>query len=357
MNPRLWWKRSARRWIQKLNRRGVSADQHFRCRVVLEVAAGLSWNAPARELGCSPSTAVHIVARFHTEGEVALLDHRNENRLREIAADFRGGVCEILTGAPEDHGFTRPTWTLEILRHLGETVLGVALSLGSLWALLRAMGTRWRRPRPIVACPRGTRRRQRRIAALKQLAASATDENVVVYADEVDIHLNPKIGPEWMLPGTQRLVLTPGKDKKRYLAGAFEPPNGRLVNVKGEGKASWLFPNLLRVLLDAYDRARAIHIILDNYIIHKSCVTQAWLAEFGTRLRLYLLPPYCPNENHIERIWLDLHAIVMRNHGQKPIDALPVPVHEHLADRSDTQQWVLPGALCRITESHLAGCR
>src|SRR5437762_207350 len=193
MNPRLCLNRPARRRIQKLDRRAPSADQRIRCRVVLKVAAGLSCNAAARELGCAPSTAVRIVARFDSEGEAALLDHRSENGRRKIDADVRGGVCEILMGSPGDHGFTRPTWTLEILRSVVETVLRVVLSLGSLWSLLRQIGARWGRPRPIVACPWRTQRRRRRIAVLKQLAASATDDQVVVYVDEVDIHLNPRI--------------------------------------------------------------------------------------------------------------------------------------------------------------------
>lgn len=341
MSPRTWLKRPARRRIQKLDRRSSSADQRIRCRVVLKVAAGLSCNAAARELGCAPSTAVRIVARFHTEGEAALLDHRNENGLRKIDADVRGGVREILTGSPEDHGYTRPTWTLELLRAVVETVLHVTLSLGSLWSLLRAIGARWGRPRPIVACPWKARRRRQRIAALRQLAASATDTDVVVYVDEVDIHLNPKIGPDWMLPGTQRLVLTPGNNEKRYLAGAYEPLNDRMVYVEGEGKASWLFLRLLRALREAYDGAETIHVILDNYIIHKSRVTQAWLVEFGARIRLHFLPPYCPNENRIERIWLDLHANVTRNHRQRTIDALLDRVHGHLAERFSTQRRVL----------------
>jgi transposase len=307
--------RPTRRRVEKLDRRrSTSADERIRCRVVLKVAAGLSCNAAARELGCAPSTAVRIVARFRCEGEAALLDHRNENGWHKIDDDVRGGVREILVGSPGDHGFTRPTWTLEILRLVVQTVLKVALSLSSLWTLLRQIGARWGRPRPIVACPWRTRRRQRRIAALRALAASATDENVVVYADEVDIHLNPKLGPDWMLPGTQRLVLTPGNNEKRYLAGAYEPLNDRLVYVEGERKASWLFLNLLRALIETYDRAETIHVILDNYIIHKCRVTQAWLAEFGDQLRLHFLPPYCPSENRIERLWLDLHANVTRNH-------------------------------------------
>ena len=341
MIARLSLPRPARRRVQKLDRRSANADQRIRCRVVLKVAAGLSCNAASRELGCAPSTAVRIVARFETEGEAALLDHRNENGLRKIDADVRGGVCEILTGSPEDHGFTRPTWTLEILRTVIESVLHVTLSLSSVWTLLQRVGARWGRPRPIVACPWRARRRQRRIAALKQLAAGASDTNVVVYADEIDIHLNPKIGPDWMLPATQRLVLTPGNNEKRYLAGAYEPRNDRLVYVEGDRKASWLFLNLLRALLETYEYAQTIHVILDNFIIHKSRVTQAWLAEFGDRLHLHFLPPYCPSENRIERLWLDLHANVTRNHRQKTIGALLERVHGYLAERFDTRRQIL----------------
>ncbi len=344
MRAALSLKRPARRRIQKLDRRSKNPDQRIRCRVVLKVAAGQSCNSASRELGCVPSTAVRIVARFRAEGEAALLDHRSENGQRKIDADVRGGVCRILEGTPEHYGGTRPTWTLEILRSVVKKVLRVKLSLNSLWTLLHELGVRWGRPRPIVACPWRTRRRQRRIAALKQLAASASKHNVVVYADEVDIHLNPKIGPDWMLPGTQRLVLTPGNNEKRYLAGAYDPLNNQLVYVEGDRKASWIFLNLLRALLEAYDHAETIHVILDNYVIHKSRVTQAWLAEFGDRLKLHFLPPYCPSANRIERIWLDLHANVTRNHRQKSMGALLDRVHGYLGKRFELQRRRLPAA-------------
>lgn len=73
---------------------------------------------------------------------------------------MRGGVRESYTGSPEDHGFTRPMWTLEVLRAVVEQALGVALSLACLWALSRQIGARWGWPRLIVACPRVAARRQ-----------------------------------------------------------------------------------------------------------------------------------------------------------------------------------------------------
>ena len=341
MSRKLSLQRPTRRRLQKLDRKGPSADARVRIRVILKVASGLSCNAAAREVGCVPSTAVRTVARFVREGEASLVDHRSENGARKVDDDVLVRVRSILAGRPSDHGFERPTWTLEILRAVLAQVVGVLLSITHVWRLVKRVGARWGRPRPIVACPWRTRRRQRRIAALQQLAASASAENVVVFADEVDIHLNPKLGPDWMLPGTQRLVLTPGNNEKRYLAGAYEPLNDRLVYVEGDRKASWIFMNLLRALLETYDRAQRIHVILDNYIIHKSRVTQAWLAEFGERLRLHFLPPYCPNENRIERLWFDLHANVTRNHRQRTIGALLDCVHRYLAHRFDTRRRVL----------------
>lgn len=321
------------RWrLKKLDRKHRNdADTRVRIRVILKVAAGLSCNAAAREVGCVPSTAVRTVARFAREGEASLLDHRGENGTRKVDDDIVGRLRQILIGQPEDHGFERPTWTLEILKAVIAQVIGVTLSVTHVWRLAKRIGARWGRPRPIVACPWKARRRRKRIAELRRLADSASDRDVVVFVDEVDIHLNPKLGPDWMLPGVQRLVLTPGKNEKRYLAGAFEPLHNRLIYVEGTGKASWLFMNLLRALNEAYDSASTIHLILDNYIIHKSRVTQAWLAQYGARIRLHFLPPYCPNENRIERLWLDLHANVTRNHRQPTMSRLMDRVHAHLA--------------------------
>jgi hypothetical protein len=41
--------------------------------------------------------------------------------------------------------------------------------------------------------------------------------------------MNPQIGFDWMLPGTQRQVMTPGKNVKRYLACALDAQTDHLV--------------------------------------------------------------------------------------------------------------------------------
>ena len=63
-------------------------------------------------------------------------------------------------------------------------------------------------------------------------------EEEVFYVDEVDIHLNPKIGRDWMLRGTQKKVVTPGKNKKRYVYGALPVGDGDLVYTTARRKNS-----------------------------------------------------------------------------------------------------------------------
>ena len=52
------------------------------------------------------------------------------------------------------------------------------------------------------------------------------------------------------------------------------------------------------------------------------------------RVRLHFLPPYCPNANRIERVWLDLHAAVTRNHRHTAIADLLAAVDQYLHARS-----------------------
>jgi hypothetical protein len=63
--------------------------------------------------------------------------------------------------------------------------------------------------------------------------------------------------------------------------------------------------------------------------IHKSKATRTAL-RLMPRIRLHFLPPYCPDENRIERLWLDLHANVTRNHRHSNLAALCADVASYL---------------------------
>lgn len=325
--------RATRLWLRRLDRKVRDADLRVRCRVLLKVREGMSLRAAAREIACAPSTACRIVARFQARGEASVFDGRWDNGTRKIDEAALSGICALLVFSPPHYGFPRPSWTLEVLARVIQQQLDLEVSVGHLWKILKQARVRWGQPRPVVACPWKAAKRKARLAFLRRLASHLPPGEVLVYVDEVDIHLNPKIGRDWMLPGTQRLIVTPGQNEKRYLAGAYDPAQRRLVYIEGDQKASWLFLNLLRALLDAYRWARKIHLILDNYIIHKSRIVQAWLAANGVKFQLHFQPPYCPQANKIERLWKDLHDNVTRNHQHPTMAGLMRAVHTYLGNR------------------------
>jgi transposase len=128
--------------------------------------------------------------------------------------------------------------------------------------------------------------------------------------------------------------MTPGQNQKRYLAGAMNAETRRLTVVEGERKNSWLFIGVLGALIEDYPAAKRIHVILDNCRIHSSKITQRALAMYGDRIVLHFLPPYCPNDNKIERLWRDLHQEVTRNHNCKTMVELMRNVRSFVHKRS-----------------------
>ena len=322
---RLWWRRA---------RAVRDADERQRYLIVWYLGTGESSVQVARRLGCARATVARVAQRFGREGEPGLWDHRRHNGRRRVSTTIEQALAWLVAGTPQAFGWCRPTWTQALLVRQLAITTGVVLGRTTLRRLLRRLRARRGRPRPVVCCPWPAAAREARLAQLRRLAQRPPPGSIVLYEDEVDIHLNPKIGPDWTLPGQQKLVITPGQNAKRYLAGALNPESGRMLWVSGERKTSALFLDLLAHLLDAYPAAATIDLILDNYGIHTSKVVQAALGSWAQRIRLHFLPPYCPSANRIERLWLDLHAAVTRNHRHSTITDLLAAVEHFLHERN-----------------------
>ncbi len=99
----------------------------------------------------------------------------------------------------------------------------------------------------------------------------------------------------------------------------------------GERKHSDVFIGFLQYLSRSYRRARAIHVVLGNYVIHKSKKTQRYLESLGGRIVLHFPPSYSPESNPIERLWKQPHDHVTRKHRHARIDSLLADVGTFLS--------------------------
>jgi transposase len=335
-----WQKLSGRqrKELRRLAMRAKDAGMRCRCKLVLALVQGKTPTMIAQGGLCAKSQVYRVAERFIEYGSAGLADRREDNGEHKITEDYEIELLRLVEESPQEFGYRRPTWTQELLIRVLAERTDIAISVSAMSRLLSQLGIGLKRPKPIVECPWPKANRTRRLRAIERLVENLPADEVVLYLDEVDIHLNPKIGPDWTRRGRQKTVLTPGCNQKRYLAGAWNPKTRRLIYVEGERKNSLRFLDLLyKLATKTYPDAERIHIILDNYGIHDSLqVRLALKSAAAEKLKLHFLPPYCPDHNRIERIWKDLHDNVTRNHRCATMEELMTDVRSYLAARN---QW------------------
>jgi transposase len=221
--------------------------------------------------------------------------------------------------SPQDLGYQRSRWSTELLTIEINRLFQSSVAASTVRRWLPKAGIVWRRAAPTL-CIRDPHRAEK-LEKISLALENCSARNPVFYEDEVDIDLNPKIGADWCLKGQQKRVVTPGCNEKHYLAGALHSSTGKVLYVSSTNKNSKLFIAMLEKLKRHYRGAKTITLILDNYIIHKSRETLAWLSN-NPKFILLFQPVYSPWVNVIERLWNALHETVTRNHRCKYMWAL-----------------------------------
>jgi transposase len=314
----------------RLLRKTRSRIEALRARILLLLHEGLVPSVVAEMAGCARATVYRTLYRFEDLGEDSLLDQRQHRPPRKVTSQVEQRLVGYIDGSPQDFGWQRSTWTLELLAVQLTYDTGVRLSASHIRNVLLANQVRRGRPRAGLRIP--VRGRRRILRQIDRLVANASAEEEVFYVDEADVDLNPRIGTTYMRRGKQLVVLTPGKNVKRYVAGALNSRTGSITHVVAKKKNSDLFITLVQALCRGYRRARRIHLVLDNFIIHKSRKTLRALAALGGRVVTHFLPPYSPESNTIERLWKQLHDHVTRNHTHRTIESLMEAVDDFLRD-------------------------
>ena len=316
--------------IEKMMAKTKSRIEARRCRIVLLLAQDNTPTQVREKVGCVRSTVYTTLYRFEDEGMDGLGDKRLQPHPRKATPQVRAQLLDYLDKPPKDFGWQRSTWTLELFSLQLHEDLGVKISPAYLSQVLRQEKCRRGRPRPALRIP--VKGRRETLDRIEELVAQASPEQEVLYLDEAHVDLNPRIGLTYIKRGEQPLVLTPGKNVKYYIGGALNARTGTVLYAHGPRKDSNLFIDSLHVIDDAYPRAKTIHLVLDNYIIHKSAKTKKALETFAGRIQLHFLPPYSPENNPIERLWKQMHDHVTRNHRHKTLPSLWRDIVRFLSD-------------------------
>jgi transposase len=301
--------------------------------ILLLCAAGRTPTDIAAALFGSRSS-VYRTVRAYRAGTLGW-EHDDQGRLMPpiritvLLPTLRRSLLALLKTPPRASGWCRTRWSCATLALTLQTKRGVTVSAETMRRWLHELGWVWKRPKLVAKDDDPHRVTQ--LARIRWVFEQLKFSEAMVFADELDIHLLPKVGCAWMPQGTQLAVMTPGQHQKHYLAGALELATGTLHHCLGPRKTNALFRALLEDLEQRYPAQRysRLYVVVDNYKIHKAKAVEQWLATHP-RVTLLFLPTYCPRANPIERAFGDVHDCCTRNHRRKRLPDLVADVEEHL---------------------------
>jgi transposase len=333
MNSTIVLSDAERKALLDLYRHSPDPEVAHRAHIVLLLAEGYLWVTIAAVLFTSSSIIDRWQQRFR-QGGVAALDGQPRGRRPLFSWHWAGLVVEWVTArTPRDFGFLRSRWTCAVAALLLGTTYRLAVSGETVRRWLHQADLVWRRPRPVLRRPDPAR--PQKLRALRRLLTRLPADEGAVFADEVDVNLNPKIGSMWMRKGQQAEVETPGNNQKRYLAGSMNWRTGTLWVTEGSRRDGELFVRHLDDLRRRLRRYRVIHVICDNARFHqadKCKKLQAYLQRWSGRIVLHYLPLYAPETNPVERVWWHLHDEITRNHHCHTLEELLDLVFRWLED-------------------------
>ena len=233
------------------------------------------------------------------------------------------GPCEaalkqLVAQEPREAGYSFSSWTCADLLHELIRKGFEAVSCETIRLHLHALGYRVRRPVLSIASP--DPEYKQKVKKLKKYQKQAKNGEVLLfYQDEIDLNLLPGILRCWTLEGVQRKVPTPGQNQKQYGFGAVNYDSCHTIHRIEERKNSVGFCAFVEQFMQTVTQApdyqgQKIILVIDNFIIHRSRKTQAFLEQYKDQLLLFLLPTYSPWLNLIERLWKHLRRKVTHNH-------------------------------------------
>jgi DDE superfamily endonuclease len=189
----------------------------------------------------------------------------------------------------------------------------------------------WEWKRPKLTAKDDDPRCVERLARIRLTFAQLKRDEAMVFADELDIHLWPKVGCAWMPQGAQLVVMTPGQHQQHDLAGALDLATRTLHHCLGSCQPNALFRDLLARLDACYptDRYTRLYVVVDHDTSHDAKAVDQWLAAHP-RFTLLGLPTFCPRANPIEHAFGDVHDPCTRNHTRRRLRDLVADVEVHL---------------------------
>jgi transposase len=291
--------------------RAGNRETNRRCTVIILLLTGSSREQAMRAFDLSESAVKKIVRAFNSYGIDGLVAKRRPGRTPLISGRQKE---EILEEFEEPGRAQRTFWTATAFHGHIAGKYRVECSYDTVLRLLHEKGYRLKVPQPWP----DRQDEALREGFLDRLRSFAEDPEVELwYGDETGIEGEPRPRRGWAIKGTRPTVVHNGDHIRLNILGTVCPRTGEFFAIEASHCDTDVFQAFLDEAAHSLIPTRTRNIlILDNASWHKRKSLDWHFFE-----PVYL-PPYSPDFNPIERIWLIMKAEYFTNIHCRNKDAL-----------------------------------
>jgi len=177
---------------------------------------------------------------------------------------LRRSLVALLKKVPSAYGWCWTRWSCATLAAQLKIQRGIEVSASTLRRRLHREGWVWKRAQLVARDDDPDR--VEKLARLRHSHETLGKREVLLFTDELDIHLLPKVGSQWLPKGETVKLGTPGQNQKHSRAGALEPKTGRIRHCLGIRKTNVRFRAWLDRLEEHYTKARfaKVYVVVDT---------------------------------------------------------------------------------------------
>src|ERR1019366_10633771 len=189
----------------------------------------------------------------------------------------------------------------------------LSYSKAGLIALMNRVGLVFRKP---VLVPRlvDAEAQSAWIVAYEKLLNEMTPNEMAMFMDAVHPAHQSRPTGFWTKRDAPPLALASNSGRDRInVHGAIDLVTGQTVMVEEERINAETTIKLLGLIERRNPTMTSIFVFVDQAAYHKSKVVKEWLNRPERRVKLRLVPVYCPHLNPIERLWGEMHRWVTHN--------------------------------------------
>jgi transposase len=295
--------------LRRAHRRERNKRKAYRINVICLLGQGWSAKSVSEALLLDEDTIRNYGSRYHSGGLIELLEDKYVGRESELTEGEKSLLVEHLTEV------TYPR-IKDILSYV-QSEFDVEYSRSGMTRLLHELGFTYRKPKRKPG--RADEASQKAfIQKYRAIRSSMTASDSLFFLDACHPHHQSVSAFGWIKKGAVPCLKTTAQKKKLNIQGAVDIDTHEVIT----GFEPWLTESSTIAFLETLRKKRPhdrLYLVLDRAPYYRGQEVKKYAKTFG--IDLLYLPPYSPNLNPIERLWLYFQKQIIHNRYYQSLKA------------------------------------